>query len=139
MPSLPSKARGPPAFWWQCALVGLAGFFQQLDISHGRPRDECATGALFFGIFGVFIDGFYGESTGVVADQPSVEAPPSGEPHGYSLSVPLLRQVPGHRTSPVRLHPPSILPPYGPARPGGRQAPSSSLQARHPGADGRPG
>ena len=30
-------------------------------------------GALFFS---VFIDGFYGESTGVVADQPSVKAAP---------------------------------------------------------------
>jgi hypothetical protein len=62
----------------------------------------------FFGIF--FFDGFYGDSTGVVADQPSVEAAPSGEPHGYSLSVPLLRQVPGQRASPVRLLSPGILP-----------------------------
>src|SRR5215203_6591746 len=80
---------GSSAFWLR--PLALAGFFQQLDISHGSPRDECAPGALFFGIFGVFIDGFYGESTCVVADQPSVEAPPSGEPHGYSLPVPLLR------------------------------------------------
>jgi hypothetical protein len=35
------------------------------------------------GVF--FFDGFYGESTGVVANQSSVEAAPSGEPHGYSL------------------------------------------------------
>jgi hypothetical protein len=62
----------------------------------------------FFGVF--FFDGFYGDSTGVVADQPSVEAAPSGEPHGYSLSVPLLRQVPGQRASPVRLLSPGILP-----------------------------
>src|ERR671910_789096 len=93
----------------QAKLVGgLAGFFEQLDISHGSPRDERTPGVFFFGIF--FFDGFYGDSTGVVADQPSVEAAPSGEPHGYSLSVPLLRQVPGQRASPVRLHCPGILP-----------------------------
>src|SRR5215203_2509970 len=96
---------GGSAFW--SSPLGLAGFFQQLDISHGSPRDECAPGALFFGFF---IDGFYGDSTGVVADQPSVEAAPSREPHGYSLSVPLLRQVPGQRASPFRLHSSGILP-----------------------------
>ena len=75
---------GGSAFW--SSPLALAGFFQQLDISHGSPRDECAPGAFFFvcGIF--FFDGFYGDSTGVVVDQPSVEAAPSGEPHGYSLS-----------------------------------------------------
>jgi hypothetical protein len=73
---------GGSAFW--SSPLALAGFFQQLDISHGSPRDECAPGAFFFGVF--FFDGFYGDSTGVVVDQPSVEAAPSGEPHGYSLS-----------------------------------------------------
>jgi len=68
---------------------GLAGFFEQLDISHGSPRDERSPGVVFFGAF--FFDCFYGDSTGVVFDQPSVEAAPSGEPHGYSLPVPLLR------------------------------------------------
>src|SRR5215208_945804 len=98
---------GGSAFW--SSPLALAGFFQQLDISHGSPRDECATGTLFF-VFGVFFfDGFYGDSTGVVADQSSVEAAPSGEPHGYSLSVPLLRQVSGQRASPVRLHSLAIL------------------------------
>jgi hypothetical protein len=83
----------------------LAGFFQQLDISHSSPRDERTPGASF-AIFGVFfLDGFYGESTGVVADQPSVEAAPPREPHGYSLSVPLLGQVPGHeRASPLSVY-----------------------------------
>jgi hypothetical protein len=89
---------------------GLAGFVKQLDISHGSPRDERSPGAFFFGVF--FFDCFYGESTGVVVDQPSLEAAPSGEPHGYSLSVPLLRQVPGQRASPVRLHSPGILHPH---------------------------
>src|SRR5215218_3590571 len=88
---------GGSAFW--SSPLALAGFFQQLDISHGSPRDECAPGTFFFVFFGVFFfDGFYGDSTGVVAYQPSVEAAPSREPHGYSLSVPLLRQVPGQRT-----------------------------------------
>jgi hypothetical protein len=69
---------------------------------------------VFFGIF--FFDCFYGDSTGVVFDQPSVEAAPSGEPHGYSLSVPLLGQIPGQRASPVRLLSPGILPlPEAPA------------------------
>src|SRR5215208_5621899 len=68
---------------------GLAGFFEQLDISHGSPRDERSPGVVFFGAF--FFDCFYGDSTGVVFDQPSVEAAPAPEPHGYSLSVPLLR------------------------------------------------
>jgi hypothetical protein len=77
---------GGCSFW--SSPLALAGFFQQLDISHGSPRDECALGVFFFG---VFFDGFYSDSTGVVADQPSVEAAPSGEPHGYSLSIPLLR------------------------------------------------
>jgi hypothetical protein len=100
---------GGSAFW--SSPLALAGFFQQLDISHGSPRDECAPGAFFFVFFGVFFfDGFYGDSAGVVADQPSVEAAPSGEPHGYSLSVPLLRQVPGQHASPVRLHSLRILP-----------------------------
>ena len=99
---------GGSAFW-SSPLV-LAGFFQQLDISHGSPRDERTPGVFFFG---VFFDGFYGDSTGVVADQPSVEAAPSGEPHGYSLSVPLLRQVSGQRASPVRLHCAGILPLLG--------------------------
>jgi hypothetical protein len=85
----------------QAKLVGgLAGFFEQLDISHGSPRDERSPGVVFFGAF--FFDCFYGDSTGVVFDQPSVEAAPSGEPHGYSLSVPLLRQIPGQRASHVR-------------------------------------
>src|SRR5215216_6127196 len=97
---------GGSAFW--SSPLALAGFFQQLDISHGSPRDERAPGAFFFDVF--FFDGFYGDSTGVVVDQPSVEAAPSGEPHSYSLSVPLLRQVPGQRASPVRLHSPGILP-----------------------------
>src|SRR5215203_3374208 len=95
---------GGSPFW--SSLLGLAGFFQQLDISRGSPRDERAPGTFF----GVFFDGFYGDSTGVVADQPSVEAAPSGEPHSYSLSIPLLRQVPGQRASPVRLLSPGILP-----------------------------
>src|SRR5215204_3166318 len=98
---------GGSAFW--SSPLTFAGFFQQLDISHGSPRDERAPGTFFF-VFGVFFfDGFYGNSTSVVADQPSVEAAPSGEPHGYSLSVPLLRQVPGQRASPVRLLSPGIL------------------------------
>src|SRR5215208_1546445 len=99
----------------QAKLVGgLAGFFEQLDISHGSPRDERSPGVVFFGAF--FFDCFYGDSTGVVFDQPSVEAAPSGEPHGYSLSVPLLRQIPGQRASPVRLLSPGILPlPEAPA------------------------
>jgi hypothetical protein len=67
---------------------GLAGFFQQLDISHGGPGDERPEGVVFFGAF--FFDCFYGDSTGVVVDQPGVEAAPLREPHGYSLSVPLL-------------------------------------------------
>src|SRR5215208_356570 len=96
---------GGSAFW--SSPLALAGFFQQLDISHGSPRDECAPGVFFFGLF---FDGLCGDSTGVVADQSSVEAAPSREPHGYSLSVPLLRQVPGQRASPVRLHSPGILP-----------------------------
>src|SRR5215217_2538406 len=101
---------GGSSFW--ASFLALAGFFQQLDISHGSPRDECAPGAFFF-VFGVFFfDGFYGDPTGVVADQSSVEAAPSGEPHGYSLPVPLLRQVPGQRASPVRLHSPGILHPH---------------------------
>src|SRR5215208_6319082 len=92
---------------------GLAGFFEQPDISHGSPRDERSQGVVFFGAF--FFDCFYGDSTGVVVDQPGVEATPSGEPHGYSLAVPLLRQIPGHRSaSPVRLRSPGILP-LGPA------------------------
>src|SRR5918995_2595504 len=112
----------------QAKLVGgLAGFFEQLDISHGSPRDERSPGVVFFGAF--FFDCFYGDSTGVVFDQPSVEAAPSGEPHGYSLSVPLLRQIPGQRASHVRLQSPRILPLYWPARPGDRQEPPSSLQA----------
>src|SRR5215217_6792228 len=78
---------GGSSFW--SSLLALAGFFQQLDISHGSPRDERTSGVFFFGVF--FFDGFYSDSTGVVADQPSVEAAPSGEPHGYSLSIPLLR------------------------------------------------
>src|SRR5829696_7552063 len=94
---------------------GLAGFFEQLDISHGSPRDERSPGVVFFGAF--FFDGFYGDSTGVVVDQPSVEAAPSPEPHGYSLSVPLLRQIPGQRASPVRLRSPGILPLCGPVPP----------------------
>src|SRR5215204_6872426 len=98
----------------QAKLVGgLAGFFEQLDISHGSPRDERSPGVVFFGAF--FFDCFYGDSTGVVVDQPSVEAAPAPEPHGYSLSVPLLRQIPGHEcASPVRLRSPGILP-FGPA------------------------
>jgi hypothetical protein len=81
----------------QAKLVGgLAGFVKQLDISHGCPRDERTPGVFFFG---VFFDRFYSDSTGAVADQPSVEAATSREPHGYSLSVPLLRQVPGQRAS----------------------------------------
>ena len=96
---------GGSAFW--SSLLTFAGFFKQLDISHGSPRDERTPGVFFFG---VFFDGFYGDSTGVVADQPSVEAAPSGEPHGYSLPVPLLRQVPGQHASPVRLHSLGILP-----------------------------
>src|SRR5215216_3649877 len=114
---------------------GLAGFFEQLDISHGGPRDERSPGVVFFGAF--FFDCFYGDSTGVVVDQPSVEAAPSGKPHGYSLSVPLLRQIPGQRASPVRLRSPGILPlPLVlPHRPGYRQAPSSALQARSGGSE----
>ena len=96
---------GGSAFW--SSPLALAGFFQQLDISHGSPRDERSPCVFFFG---VFFDGFYGDSTGIVADQSSVEAAPSREPHGYSLSVPLLRQVPGQRASPVRLLSPGILP-----------------------------
>src|SRR5688500_12149478 len=93
----------------QAKLVGgLARFFEQLDISHGSPRDERSPGVVFFGAF--FFDCFYGDSTGVVVDQPSVEAAPSGKPHGYSLSVPLLRQIPGQRASPIRLRSPGILP-----------------------------
>ena len=69
----------------------LAGFFQQLDVSHGSPRDERTPGAFFFSVF--FFCGFYGDSTSVVANQPSVEAAPSREPHGYSLSVPRLTAV----------------------------------------------
>src|SRR5829696_3685258 len=94
-------------------LIGLAGFFKQLDISHGGPGDERPQGVVFFGAF--LFDCFYGDATGVVVDQPSVEAAPAPEPHGYSLSVPLLRQIPGHRSaSPVRLRSPGILP-FGPA------------------------
>src|SRR5829696_2565321 len=94
-------------------LIGLAGFFKQLDISHGGPGDERPQGVVFFGAF--FFDRFYGDSTGVVVDQPGVEAAPAPEPHGYSLSVPLLRQIPGHeRASPVRLRSAGILP-FGPA------------------------
>src|SRR5215217_8103846 len=94
-------------------LIGLAGFFQQLDISHGGPGDERPQGVVFFGAF--LFDCFYGDSTGVVVDQPSIEAAPAPEPHGYSLSVPLLRQIPGHeRASPVRLRSAGILP-FGPA------------------------
>src|SRR5215212_3098968 len=105
---------GGSAFW--SSPLALAGFFQQLDISHGSPRDECAPGTFFFVFFGVFFfDGFYGDPTGVVVDQPSVEAAPPREPHGYSLSVPLLRQIPGQRASPVRLRSPGILPLSGPA------------------------
>src|SRR5215208_3289379 len=118
---------------------GLAGFFQQLDISHGSPRDERSPGVVFFGAF--FFDGFYGDATGVVFDQPSVEAAPSPEPHGYSLSVPLFRQIPGQRASPVRLRSPGILPLCEPVPPVlGRQAPPSSLQAggRRPGGGGHP-
>src|SRR5215208_3651658 len=99
---------GGSAFW--SSPLALAGFFQQLDISHGSPRDECAPGAFFFVLGVFFFNGFYSDSTGVVADQPSVEATPSGEPHGYSLPVPLLRQVPGQHASLVCLHSPSILP-----------------------------
>src|SRR5215216_4141255 len=92
---------------------GLAGFFEQLDISHGSPRDERPQGVVFFGAF--FFDCFYDDSTGVVVDQPSVEAAPAPEPHGYSLSVPLLRQISGHeRASPARLRSVGILP-FGPA------------------------
>jgi hypothetical protein len=87
---------------------GLARFFEQLDISHGSPRDERSPGVVFFGAF--FFDCFYGDSTGVVFDQPSVKAAPAPEPHGYSLSVPVLRQIPGQRASPVRLRSPGILP-----------------------------
>jgi hypothetical protein len=47
---------GGSAFW--SSPLALAGFFQQLDISHGSPRDECAPGAFFFVFFGVFFDGF---------------------------------------------------------------------------------
>src|SRR5215208_521108 len=96
---------GGSAFW--SSPLALTGFFQQLDISHGSPRDERAPGVFFFGVF--FFDWFYGDSTGVVADQPSVEAAPSVEPHGYSLSIPLLRQVSGQRASPVRLLSPGML------------------------------
>src|SRR5215211_5376888 len=99
---------GGSSFW--SSLLALAGFLQQLDISHGSPRDECAPSTFFVVFFVFFFDGFDGDSTGVVADQPSVEAAPSGEPHGYSLSIPLLRQVPGQRASPVRLLSPGILP-----------------------------
>src|ERR671910_399687 len=85
---------------------GLAGFFEQLDISHGSPRDERSPGVvrLRLGVF--FFDCFYGDSTGVVVDQPGVEAAPAPEPQGYSLSVSLLRQIPGQRVSPVRLRSP---------------------------------
>jgi hypothetical protein len=89
----------------------LPGVFQQLDISHGSPRDERALGVFSFGFF---LNGFYEDSTGVAANQPSVEAAPSGEPHGYPLSVPLLRQIPGQRASPVRLRSSGILPLSGP-------------------------
>src|SRR5215211_1141682 len=99
----PKALRGPSS------AVGLAGLFKQLDISHGGPGDERPEGVVFFGAF--FFDCFYGDSAGVVVDQPGVEAAPSREPHGYSLSVPLLRQIPGHdRASPVRLGSPGILP-----------------------------
>src|SRR5215204_2875520 len=120
---------GGSAFW--SSPLALAGFFQQLDISHGSPRDECAPGTFFFVFFGVFFfDGFYGDPTGVVVDQPSVEAAPPREPHGYSLSIPLLRQIPGQRASPVRLRSPGILPLCQSVPPVlGRQAPPSSLQA----------
>src|SRR5215208_3951816 len=106
---------GGSAFW--SSPLALAGFFQQLDISHGSPRDERTLGVFFFGVF--FFDGFYSDSTGVIADQSSVEAAASGEPHGYSLSVPLLRQVPGQRASHVRLHSPGILPLLGRVPPPG--------------------
>jgi hypothetical protein len=120
---------GPKALSGLSSIRGLAGFVKQLDISHGCPRDERTPGVFFFG---VFFDRFYGESTGAVADQPSVESATSREPHGYSLSVPLLRQVPGQRASPVRLRSAGILYPNLWSRrtcPGGRQAPSSPLQA----------
>src|SRR5215212_3585917 len=96
MPSLPSIIRlapqlrcgllrlfGGSAFW--SSPLALVGFFQQLDISHGSPRDECPPGTFFFVFFGVFFDGFYGDSAGVVAYNHSVEATPSGEPHGSRL------------------------------------------------------
>src|SRR5215212_459001 len=114
---------GGSAFW--SSPLALAGFFQQLDISHGSPRDERTLGVFFF-------DGFYSDSTGVIADQSSVEATPSGEPHGYSLSIPLLRQVPGQHASLVCLHSPSILPLPGLVPP--VLGPSSAVkrrQARH--------
>src|SRR5215210_1597262 len=85
------------------SAVGLAGFFKQLDISHGGPGDERPEGMVFFGAF--LFDCFYGDSTGVVVDQPSVEAAPAPESHGYSLSVPLLRQIPGQHGLPC---PPAI-------------------------------
>src|SRR5215203_3870270 len=103
----PKALRGPSS------AGGLAGLFKQLDVSHGGPGDERPEGVVFFGAF--LFDCFYGDSTGVVVDQPSVEAAPAPEPHGYSLTVPLLRQIPSHeRASPVRLRSPGILP-FGPA------------------------
>jgi hypothetical protein len=100
---LHNRASWPPVR--QAKLAGgLAGFFQQLDISHGSPRDERSPGVVFFGAF--FFDGFYGDATGVVFDQPSVEA------------------------APVRLRSPGILPLCEPVPPVlGRQVPSSVLQA----------
>src|SRR5829696_5628082 len=48
---------GGSSFW--SSLLGLARFFQQLDISHGSPRDERTSGVFFFGVF--FFDGFYSD------------------------------------------------------------------------------
>jgi hypothetical protein len=56
-----------------------------LDISHGSPRDERTPGVFFFGVF--FFDGFYSDSTGVVADQPSVEAAPGRGPQSAAKGI----------------------------------------------------
>src|SRR5215212_5924930 len=124
--SYPYTAPSRPS-WGPSSAVGLAGLFKQLDISHGGPGDERPEGGVFFGAF--LFDCFYGDPTGVVVDQPSVEAAPAPEPHGYSLCVPLLRQIPGQHASPVRLRSPGILPLYGPAPPG--LEPVKRRQARY--------
>ena len=109
----PTKARAPQLFggsaFWSSPRA-LAGVLPATGYIARQPKGRTHPGVFFFG---VFFDGFYGDSTGVVADQPSVEAAPSGEPHGYSLSVPPLGKYRPTRLPCLPTLCPGILPLLG--------------------------